>query len=61
MAKRKAGRPSHGLSETAVLVRLPQSLLEDVTEAASLSGEKRSEWIREALRRRVVAQLAEAA
>lgn len=56
----KGGRPSKGLTESAVLLRLPKSLLEEVTEAASISGEKRSEWIREALRRRVVAQLTEA-
>jgi metal-responsive CopG/Arc/MetJ family transcriptional regulator len=51
-----AGRPSKGLTETRVLVTLPEALLDAATEAARTAGVTRAEWIREAMRVRLEAR-----
>lgn len=47
---RPPGRPSLGLTEVALLLRMPRELLEAVDAVAK---SKRSEWIREAMRMRL--------
>ena len=55
MAKRKRrsnnpdGRPSQGLSETRVLVPMPEQLADDAASAAEAEGVSRAEWIRRAM------------
>ena len=59
MARRKRrsnnpdGRPSHGLSETRVLVPMPDQLAADAASAAEAEGVSRAEWIRRAMQVRV--------
>jgi predicted HicB family RNase H-like nuclease len=59
MARRKRksnnpdGRPSHGLSETRLLVPMPEALADDATIAAEAEGVSRAEWIRAAMRARL--------
>lgn len=61
MAKRKRksnnpdGRPSQGLSETRVLVPMPEQLADDATTAAEAEGVSRAEWIRRAMAQRLEA------
>lgn len=59
MARRKRksnnpdGRPSQGLSETRVLVPMPEQLADDATTAAEAEGVSRAEWIRRAMAQRL--------
>lgn len=53
---KRRGRPSKGLTEEAVLVRAPRSLLADARADAARSGVALSEWIRRAIAQRLVAQ-----
>lgn len=48
------GRPSHGLSETRVLVPMPEQLADDATTAAEAEGVSRAEWIRRAMQVRML-------
>lgn len=43
-------------ADPKVLIIFPLPLLEEVTTAASLSGESRSQWIRDACQRRLRAE-----
>lgn len=47
------GRPSQGLSETRVLVPMPEQLATDATTAAEAEGVSRAEWIRRAMAQRL--------
>ena len=47
------GRPSHGLSETRVLVPMPEQLAADAASAAEAEGVSRAEWIRRAMAQRL--------
>lgn len=59
MARRKRksnnpdGRPSQGLSETRVLVPMPEQLADDAATAAEAEGVSRAEWIRRAMAQRL--------
>lgn len=55
-AASKGGRPSRGLSEAAVLLRLPRVLLAEITQRSLKEKVPRVEWIREAVRLRLAAK-----
>lgn len=48
-----AGRPSQGLTQTQVPLRMPAVLAGVVTEMALREGVSREEWIRRAIRQRL--------
>ena len=47
------GRPSHGLTETSIALKMPEELLAAATERAAVEGVSRTEWIRAAMRARL--------
>lgn len=57
-AKRTRGRPSQGLSEARLEVRMPQALRRFVELAAKAEGVGESEWLRRAAHERALRQAA---
>ena len=49
MTRRKPGRPSQGLSETRMEIRLPKSTTDAVRKAAKQEGVAVSKWLRRAI------------